>query len=159
VRLGEKTVVPRLADIYAALPAITGKIELEYEGEIIGAAPIARELIRRAADATLRERSLGDALALDEVVMWFDTGQALQVSDESSTAVARKGFAAVPGLLDQVIASGLANGDDADAVVGCELILEALVARRKISRSEGGQYSRSARRKQGMPPERPEREE
>jgi magnesium chelatase subunit I len=157
VRLGEKTVVPRLADIYAALPAITGKIELEYEGEIIGAAPIARELIRRAADATLRER--GDSLDLDEVVMWFDTGQALQVSDESSTAVARKGFAAVPGLIDQVLASGLANGDDADAVVGCELVLEALVARRKISRSEGGQYSRSARRKQGMPPERPEREE
>ena len=157
VRLGEKTVVPRLADIYAALPAITGKIELEYEGEIIGAAPIARELIRRAADATLRER--GDSLDLDEVVMWFDTGQALQVSDESSTAVARQGFATVPGLIDQVIASGLANGDDADAVVGCELVLEALVARRKISRSEGGQYGRSARRKQGIPPERPEREE
>ena len=157
VRLGEKAVVPRLADIYAALPAITGKIELEYEGEIIGAAPIARELIRRAADATLRER--GDSLDLDEVVMWFDTGQALQVSDESSTAVARQGFATVPGLIDQVIASGLADGDDADAVVGCELVLEALVARRKISRSEGGQYGRSARRKQGIPPERPEREE
>jgi magnesium chelatase subunit I len=157
VRLGEKEVVPRIADIYAALPAITGKIELEYEGEIIGAAPIARELIRRAADSTLRER--GDDLDLDDVVVWFDTGQALQVSDDASTAVARKGFATVPGLVDQVVASGLANGDDADAVVACELVLEALVARRRISRSEGGQYGRSARRKQGMPPERPEREE
>ena len=157
VRLGEKTVAPRLADIYAALPAITGKIELEYEGELVGAAPIARDLIRRAADATLRERT--DTLDLDEVVMWFDTGQALQVSDEASTAVARTGFAAVPGLIEQVTAAGLANGDDADSVVACELVLEALVARRKISRSEGGQYGRSARRKQGMPPERPEREE
>src|SRR5438034_2292903 len=32
----EKTVVPRISDIYAALPAITGKLELEYEGELQG---------------------------------------------------------------------------------------------------------------------------
>src|SRR5881296_2115387 len=32
----EKTVVPRVSDVYAALPAITGKLELEYEGELQG---------------------------------------------------------------------------------------------------------------------------
>ena len=157
VRLGEREIVPRLADIYAALPAITGKIELEYEGELIGGAAIARELIRRAADATLSERD--HALDLDEIVMWFDRGQALQVSDDASAAVARQGFASVPGLLELVTAGGLGVGDDADAVVACELVLEALVARRKLSRSESGQYGRSVRRKQGMPPERPDREE
>ena len=157
VRLGEKEIVPRLADIYAALPAITGKIELEYEGELIGGAVIARELIRRAADATLRERD--DTLDLDEVVIWFDTGQALQVSDDASAKVARQGFATVPGLIEQVTASALGVEDDADAVVACELVLEALVARRKLSRSEGGQYGRSVSRKHGMSPERPEREE
>jgi len=31
-----------------ALPAITGKLELEYEGELKGADTIARELIRTA---------------------------------------------------------------------------------------------------------------
>ena len=157
VRLGEKEIVPRIADIYAALPAITGKIELEYEGELIGGAVIARELIRRAADATLRER--GDDLDLDEIVMWFDTGQALQVSDDASAKVARAGFATIPGLVDQVTGSGLGVDDDADAVVACELVLEALVARRKLSRSESGQYGRSVRRKHGMPPEGPGREE
>ncbi len=151
VRLKEPQIVPRIADIYAALPAITGKIELEYEGELIGGAVIARELIRRAADATLSER--GDALDLDEVVIWFDRGQVLQVSDDASSAVARQGFAEVPGLIEQVVASGLGQGDDADAVVACELVLEALVARRKLSRSESGQYGRSQRRKQGLPPE------
>ncbi|MBK7905503.1 MAG: sigma 54-interacting transcriptional regulator [Gemmatimonadetes bacterium] len=157
VRLGEPTIVPRLADIYAALPAITGKIELEYEGELIGGATIARELIRRAADATLAER--GDDLDLDEIVMWFDRGQALQVSDDASAAVARQGFAAVPGLIEIVTASGLGVGDDADAVVACELVLEALVARRKLSRSESGQYGRSVRRKGGVQQERPDRDE
>src|SRR2546429_8540254 len=30
-RIGEKHAVARAADVYAALPAITGKMELEYE--------------------------------------------------------------------------------------------------------------------------------
>jgi len=47
-RTREKCVVARIADLYAALPAITGKLELEYEGELKGAETIARELIRTA---------------------------------------------------------------------------------------------------------------
>ena len=42
------SVVPRVTDIYAALPAITGKFELEYEGELRGADNVARDLIRAA---------------------------------------------------------------------------------------------------------------
>ncbi|MDX2184889.1 MAG: sigma 54-interacting transcriptional regulator, partial [Gemmatimonadaceae bacterium] len=57
VLLGEAEAVPRVSDVYGALPAITGKLELEYEGELVGAASIARELIRRAADATLRSHA------------------------------------------------------------------------------------------------------
>ena len=44
----EARVAARIADVYAALPAITGKMELEYEGELKGAENIARELIRAA---------------------------------------------------------------------------------------------------------------
>lgn len=157
VRLGEKAVVPRLADLYAALPAITGKIELEYEGELIGGAVIARELIRRAADATLAERE--PRLDVDEIVMYFDTGSALQVSDDASAKATHEGFATVPGLIDLVKASELPTGKDFELVASCELVLEALVARRKISRSEGGSYGRSVRRQGGLPPEYPEREE
>ena len=74
--------------------------------------------------------------------------------------VARQGFAAVPGLIDEVAAAGLDVKADADAVVACELVLEALVARRRLSRTESGQYGRSVRRgKSGFPSERPEREE
>src|SRR2546421_1848110 len=48
----EKNVVPRISHLYAALPAITGKLELEYEGELQGAETIAKDLIRRAAGRT-----------------------------------------------------------------------------------------------------------
>jgi magnesium chelatase subunit I len=41
--------VPRVADLYAALPSITGKLELEYEGELKGGDSVARELIRAAS--------------------------------------------------------------------------------------------------------------
>lgn len=144
LRNGDPEAVPRVADVYAALPAITGKIELEYEGELVGGANIARELIRRACDATLRERA-GD-LDTDEIVMWFDQGSALQVGDDIGLDLVRKGFELVPGLVDIVIALGLAKkGDDPMIVVACELVLEALVARRKISRSDAGAYGRAER--------------
>ena len=100
IQLGESEAVPRLSDLYAALPAITGKIELEYEGELIGAAAIARELIRRAAEATFRARAGG--ANTDEPVMWFDEGGALQVADEVDTTSMYEAFRTVPGLVELV---------------------------------------------------------
>ncbi|HSM77240.1 MAG TPA: hypothetical protein VLT57_06440, partial [Bryobacteraceae bacterium] len=46
VTAGEDLAVPRILDIYAALPSITGKLELEYEGELKGGDQVARDLIR-----------------------------------------------------------------------------------------------------------------
>ena len=37
---GETVAVPRIGDIYTAMPGITGKIELEYEGEMRGSAAL-----------------------------------------------------------------------------------------------------------------------
>ncbi|HEY7099611.1 MAG TPA: magnesium chelatase, partial [Terriglobales bacterium] len=55
IHSGENLVVPRIGDIYAALPAITGKLELEYEGEMKGADLVSRELIRSAIAKTFDE--------------------------------------------------------------------------------------------------------
>src|SRR5690349_12182751 len=95
---GETEVVPRISDVYAAQPAITGKIELEYEGEHIGGHAIARELIRRAADATFDERAGG--ANVDDIVIWFDEGGALQVTDDERAEAMAKAFAVVPGLVE-----------------------------------------------------------
>jgi magnesium chelatase subunit I len=139
---GEEEIVPRISDIYAAQPAITGKIELEYEGELVGGHAIARELIRRAADATFQERAGG--ANTDDVVIWFDEGGALQVTDDERSDAVATGFEAVPGLVDLVHRVGLATSSDApQTVAACELVLEALVARKKISRSDGGLYGRA----------------
>ena len=147
---GEEEIVPRLADVYAALPSITGKIELEYEGELVGGQAIARELIRRAADATFRER-VREA-DTDDIVMWFDAGGALQVTDDASADTMHQALGSVPGLQELVRDVGLAAPDDtAFTVAACELALESLVARKKISRSETGQYGRASTERRKRP--------
>ena len=137
----EKTVVPRVSDVYAALPAITGKLELEYEGELQGADAIAKELIRRAAGQTFEAR-VGGA-NVDDIVHWFDEGGALKISADERAEACLKGFSVVPGLLDLVTMVGLAAKKDPPTLVAaCELVLEGLVAQKRISRSDDPGYSR-----------------
>ena len=150
IETGESEVVPRIADLYSALPAITGKLELEYEGELVGSHVIARELIRRAADATFQARAGGSDT--DTIVMWFDGGGALQVSDDVSAKAVVSGFETVPGLLEIVEETGLATRSDLPTMAAaCELVLESLVARRKISRSDEGRYGRAVSEKRRRP--------
>jgi len=140
--LGEPRVVPRVSDIYAAVPSITGKLELEYEGELQGGDAIARELIRRAAGKVLEERAGGADLA--RIVAWFDQGGALKVPGDERSDLCYQGFSVVPGLLDLVNDVGLApKSDRPRAVAACELVLEGLAAQKRISRSEELGYSRA----------------
>src|SRR5438309_1541875 len=138
----EKTVVPRISDIYAALPAITGKLELEYEGELQGPESIAKDLIRRAAGKTFESR-VGGA-NVDDIVHWFDEGGALKISMDERSETCLKGFSVVPGLLDLVDHVGLAaKKDPGTMVAACELVLEGLVAEKRISRNEELGYVRA----------------
>ncbi len=147
----EKAVVPRVSDVYAALPAVTGKLELEYEGELQGAETIAKDLIRRAAGKTFEER-VGGA-NVDDIVHWFDEGGALKISVDERADACLKGFSVVPGLLDLVDQTGLAaKKDPATMVAACELVLEGLVAEKRISRSEELGYVRARTEPKGPPP-------
>jgi magnesium chelatase subunit I len=152
LRHGEGEAVPRMLDIYAALPAITGKLELEYEGELAGAERIARELIARSAGETLLGRG-GDEVegALEEVVAYFDGGGVLQLADNVSSRASLDGFAAVPGLLAAAAVLLPGTLEPESRAVGyqaaaCELVLEALVGEQRLSRTEAGNYMRVRRR-------------
>ena len=79
---GETIVVPRVTDLYAALPSITGKFELEYEGELRGAEQVARDLIRSAVGAVFT--AMFDGVDTRNVVEWFDLGGSLPLSDVTS---------------------------------------------------------------------------
>ncbi|NNM34934.1 MAG: sigma 54-interacting transcriptional regulator [Gemmatimonadetes bacterium] len=143
IRLDEPAVVPRVGDVYAALPAITGKMELEYEGELQGADRIARELISAAAGATYEERAGG--AETDAIVEYFEGGGVMQVSEDAAAAACVQGFGQVPGLMELIERVGLAprSGSDGLRAAACELVLEALVAEKRISRTRGGGYRRA----------------
>ena len=141
VLLDEGKIVPRVSDVYAAVPSITGKLELEYEGELQGGDVIARELIRRAAGRVLDERLGGADLA--KIVAWFDQGGALKVPGDERTELCYQGFSVVPGLVETVSDLGLSpRGNKARVVAACELVLEGLAAHKRISRSEELGYTR-----------------
>jgi magnesium chelatase subunit I len=146
-------IVARISDLYAALPAITGKLELEYEGELQGGETIAKELIRRAANrAFLGLTAELEPEPIESVVAWFDGGQALKISGEEVSQVAIKAFGVVPGLLDvagAVVAGSGAGAEPGTTVAACELVLEALAAQKRISRSDeiGWTAARPAREK------------
>ncbi|HBU56419.1 MAG TPA: magnesium chelatase [Gemmatimonadetes bacterium] len=139
---GEDVAVPRVSDLYAAMPAITGKMELEYEGELHGADRIARELIQQACSQAFDVRAAG--ADVDGIIEYFETGGALQVGADSSGNACVLGFSTVPGLLQLVSDVGLASdtANDGQRAAACELVLEALVAQRRISRTTAG-YTRA----------------
>src|SRR3977135_837163 len=66
----EDCAVARVTDVYAALPSITGKFEMEYEGELKGAETVGRELIR-AAVANVADAYISH-LETRQVIEWFD---------------------------------------------------------------------------------------
>jgi magnesium chelatase subunit I len=145
---GDDQIVVRPSDLYAALPSITGKVELEYEGELAGADKIARELLARAAQETFLAWG-GDSVAdeLEGVVAYFDQGGVLQIGDGAGNDASLQGFGIVPGLVDVVRELALGREDSSGhTVAGCELVLEALVAERRITRSDAGRYGRAPRR-------------
>ena len=77
----EPVAVPRVLDIYSALPSITGKMELEYEGELKGGDAVARELIRVAVGKVYDKYFEGANVS--QIVQWFDLGGSLKLDETS----------------------------------------------------------------------------
>ncbi len=131
--------VAGIVDVYASLPALTGKFELEYEGELRGADTIARELIRAAvANVFIGYYETADTR---QVVDWFDKGNALQFDDSGPSATVAEDAARVPGLLSLTRTAGVEPSASAAAKASAiGFILEGLYATKKISRSDDKGY-------------------
>ena len=137
---GEEPIVPRIADVYAAIPSMTGKMELEYEGEQLGAHRIARDLIKRAAGEIFEGYFVGFDFA--RTVQWFDEGNKLLLTDTASADECKTLIDSVPELWETAsIPFDFAASDTAQLVAACELVLEGLYAENKISRNEEGTYA------------------
>ncbi len=157
LRNGETTAVPRILDIYAALPSITGKLELEYEGELKGGDAVAREIIRTAVGRVYSRHY--DGVNVSQIIQWFDIGGSLKLDESVNAAEMVRQLNPIQGLMEKTGALGLgANESDALRASAGEFILEGLHAHRRISRSEERGYVAVDRRRDPAPdPETPRR--
>jgi magnesium chelatase subunit I len=148
----DSTAVPRILDIYAALPSITGKLELEYEGELKGGEAIARELIRMAVGKIYSEYF--DSANVSQIVQWFDLGGSLKLDEATSSHDMVQQLSGIQGLMEKLGILGLGVSEpDALRASAAEFILEGLYAHRRISRSEERGYSAGERKRES--PEEP----
>jgi magnesium chelatase subunit I len=135
----ETPIVPRATDLYAALPAMTGKFELEYEGELKGADVVARELVRGAVSRVF-DSVFPDA-DVRTIVEWFDLGGTLNLGD---TIPAREVIAqsrGVQGLLDVAYRAGIAPDAPTPLLASAiDFVLEGLYSQKKIGRTDDRGY-------------------
>ncbi|HUG81669.1 MAG TPA: hypothetical protein VML01_08395 [Bryobacterales bacterium] len=143
---GEELVVPRVGDIHASLPSITGKFELEYEGELRGADHVARELIREAV-ARVYDRYFPKA-NVAPIVQWFEIGGTLKLGDAETSSEVVKQLGQIQGLLETARKAipGHEKNEAALASAG-EFLLDGLYAHHRISRDEELGYTAEIRKR------------
>ena len=142
----EDLVVPRVGDIYAALPGISGKIELEYEGEMRGADTVIREIIRQSVATIFDQYFAGTDT--QQIEQWFNLGGTVQLNDTQPSAGSLAELQQIQGLIEKLTPLKI-NGKSSPevAVSAAEYLLEGMYAHKRISRTEERSFT-AAEKKQ-----------
>jgi len=142
---GESPVYPRLVDLHMLLPAITGKVEMVYEGEQQGVEVVARQLVGAAVKQVFDRRfpevgkEVGsggedDVGPYAKIVAWFAEGHKVELSDEVPFEAHEAELAKVPDLLD--LAERHWGGEREERALGAEMVLEGLHQHLKVARHD-----------------------
>ena len=152
---GETQVAPRVGDLYAALPGITGKLELEYEGEMKGSDTVVREIVRTAIGKVF-DRYFGEA-STEQIEQWFNLGGTVKISDDQPAKATADELKQIQGLMEKLKPLGVKASDPPEVVTAAaEFLLEGMCAHRRISRNEERHFA--AQKKQQERTERMESE-
>jgi magnesium chelatase subunit I len=152
----ESPVVARVIDLYAALPSMTGKFELEYEGELKGADFVARELVR-ASVSSVFDGYFPDT-DMRRVVEWFDLGGTLNLGDGVSAEEVVSQARGVQGLIELAHRAGIPPDASKPVLASAiDFVLEGLYSHKKIGRSDDRGYhgTEPARRRESPSPRAP----
>ena len=142
---GEELAVARVGDIYAALPGITGKIELEYEGEVRGADTVVRDIIRTAVahvfDLYFAETNT------QQIEQWFNLGGTVQLNDAQPATASLAELKQIQGLFEKLTPLDIDAKSRPEIAVGAaEFLLEGMYAHKRLSRSEERSFSAGERK-------------
>jgi len=150
LKSGAESTAVRLSDFMGIIPAITGKVELVYEGEQEGAAVVAENLINSAIKTLFGEyfpkiEKLARATDKDpyqEIVDWFFNESGFELMDDATDEEYRRQLDAIIPL-KQLLLKYRPDTPQEDQYFVKEFILWGLVENKKLSKdrfSEGYQF-------------------
>jgi len=131
---GESKSDARITDFWGIIPAITGKVELVYEGEQEGPYNVAIGLIQdgieQMFDENFEDPNSKDAQENDDpyevLKLWFSDGNTIMLNNEDSNKTYQDNLMKVPGLRGIVLH---AIPDSEDVYFWMELVLQGLAAK------------------------------
>ncbi|MCY2958902.1 MAG: sigma 54-interacting transcriptional regulator [Planctomycetota bacterium] len=145
LRAGRAQITARPGDLHAAIPAITGKLELVYEGEREGPQKVATALVAQALQTVFQKRfpdayrdgeTGGEAgSSFKPVLRHFSGGRTVDLSDDLNDEDLFTRLAEVPGL-EEVATKHLGTHTPGEIAAGMELVLEGLAASSLLSREQ-----------------------
>lgn len=129
----EKTTFARISDLQGIIPAITGKIELVYEGEQEGPAKVAQILINKAIKKLFEKYFPNPELLkkkqapnpYQETVSWFSSGNQLDILNSLSSTEYKKNLVRIPGL-QKIVDTFQPDADESTSLLFMEFILHGL---------------------------------
>tara|TARA_B100001750_G_scaffold231123_1_gene228712 strand:+ start:529022 stop:530542 length:1521 start_codon:yes stop_codon:yes gene_type:complete len=150
LQTGSETTMVRLSDFMGVIPAITGKIELVYEGEQEGADSVAEILVDDAVKSlfpnyfpAINKLEKKDAITpYDELVTWFFQGEGFELLDDFTDEEYKRALDSIPAL-NQLVKEFQPDFPKEDVYFLKELVLWGLVSHKKLSKSrfsEGYQF-------------------
>jgi magnesium chelatase subunit I len=143
---GETLAVPRVGDIYTALPGISGKIELEYEGEMRGADTVIREIIRTSVANVFDQYFTGTNT--QQIEQWFNLGGTVQLNDAQPASDSLEELQQIQGLFEKLSPLQIDGKSKPEvAVSAAEFLLEGMYAHKRLSRNEERSFT-AAEKKQ-----------
>ena len=143
LRSGDQKTSLRLSDFQGVIPAITGKVELVYEGEQEGAGSVAEMLIDEAVKTLFPEyfpriekiEKKGEPTAYDELLHWFFEQQGFELLDQFSDKEYQETLDSIPPL-NQLLKEHQPDLKKKDTYFVKELLLWGLVAHKKLSKQK-----------------------
>lgn len=139
---GEKEATVRISDIFYAIPALTGKLELVYEGEQEGAINVAKLLIGKAINTTFKryfpdpQKKKTDAESeYAGIIKWFSMNNEIELPDDLSEEEYKKRLRSVHGLSD-LVKKHIQNISEQDRYSWMDFTLEALHQNSMLSKDD-----------------------
>ena len=152
---GDSDLFPRMTDLYAIIPSVTGKIELVYEGEQEGPILVANQLVGAAINHVFlhhfptpsKHKTNPDGPPPDNpyeaVIDYFSTGRKVEISDDMSFDDYRAALKSIAGL-DKIVQQYFPVKDERELYLRMELLLEGLFHNNIIAREESDHIVRYA---------------